>query len=181
MVLEVGTHTSRIIRNGQEEWDAVWVPNDKLKSDKLPRDDRRSYLSKLSGELVGGETAAFLVGAEILAKDPNFILTCSVTESLNPEFAEDYEARAGWVLPEHGEAVDGSKKCNVICSQETAEKLLFEGIHFEPFFGGPSYVGHGDRRGLWWGLVDLGFRIGSHDDQDLASIAARIAEKKHSL
>jgi hypothetical protein len=44
IVLETGSVTSRIIRNGQDEWDAVWVKNTHLKVDKVapppPRGER---------------------------------------------------------------------------------------------------------------------------------------------
>ena len=50
-VLESGTLTSRIIRAGQEEWDAVWVKNSQLKEDKAPRTPRSLCIATLTDNL----------------------------------------------------------------------------------------------------------------------------------
>src|ERR1039458_2458795 len=95
-ILQQKCSLSQIIYDGQEDCDAIWVLTSLLKKNKSPRsDDHRSYLTKLPDEFVQTETAVFLDFAGMLVTDPKALLTCSVTELLNPGFAEEYATRSG--------------------------------------------------------------------------------------
>lgn len=154
-----------------------------IKKERFVREGSRlSYVQKLlkdrqPTEFVDISSLEFCKLAKRLSQDKNLLVSFSASSKLTDDFRGDYELRAGVPLQEKGNVKDDTLgiKLNVICSKDLVGDISLFGVRFEKFVESDELVvAYGDRAGLWWGLIDLGFRIGKLEDQDQDRIQKRI-------
>lgn len=146
------------------------------------RTGRESYIQNLLASrrpenFIRENMQEFYKFANLLRWDRRLKLTYSSSSSLSDAFRDDYELRAGSELGETGDVLETTAgiKLNVVCSPKTVQNLGLSGVIFKPFFGDEEQViGFGDRAGLWWSLIDVGFRRGTFENQDQERISHKL-------